>query len=98
MCISPSRKVEDVMQRIKGLMLTMLAGTLLLAAPTFAQSRGGHAGGGHAGGFARGGGAQHFSGRSFNAPARGFSGGARNFNYRAPARGYVGGGGLRFGV
>ncbi len=74
------------MKRFKGLMVAMLAGTLMLAAPAFAAGRGGggHAGGGFSrgggvsrGGFAGGGGAQHFGGGSFSAPARGFSGGAR---------------------
>jgi hypothetical protein len=77
------------MKGFKGLIVAMLAGTLMLAAPALAEARGGHGGGG----FARGGGAQYFSGRSFNAPARGFSGGARGFEGRGINRGYVRGGG-----
>lgn len=52
------------MKRFKGLMLTMLAGTLMLAVPAFAAPRGGGGhGGGHGGeGFSRGGGGHGFSG------------------------------------
>jgi len=87
------------MKRWKGLMVTMLAGSLMLAAPAFASPRGGHGGGG----FSQGGGAQHFSGRSFSPPARGFSGGVRGFEdhgfeHRGFDRGYVGGGGWGVGV
>lgn len=72
------RRLEVVMKRFKGLMVATLAGALMLAAPSFAESRGGHGGGG----FSRGGGAQHFSGRSFGGTSRGFSGGARGFEGR----------------
>ncbi len=87
------------MKRFKGLTMTMLAVTLIVAAPVFAESRGGHGGGG----FSHGGGASHFSGRSFSAPARGFSGGARGFEGRGFPnrgfdRGYIRGGALDFGV
>lgn len=87
------------MQRVKGLVVTMLAGMLMVAAPAFAQSRGGHGGGG----FSRGGGAQHFSGHSFSAPARGFSGGARGFEGRGFENrgfnhGYFRGGGWGTGI
>lgn len=61
------------MKRFKGLMVTMLAGTLMLAAPGFAESRGGRGGG-----FSHSGGA-HSGERAFRGPGRGFSGGARGF-------------------
>ena len=75
------------MKPIKGVLVAMLAGTIMLAAPAFAES---HGGGRGAGGFSRGGGGQRSSGNSFNAPARGFNAPARTFN--APARGFSGGG------
>jgi hypothetical protein len=71
-------EVEVLMKRIEGLMVAVLAGALVLAVPSFAQSRGGHAGGG----FSHGAGAQHFSGHSYYGPARGFSSGGRNFEGR----------------
>lgn len=49
------------MKRFKGLMVAMVAGALMLAAPSFAESRGGHGGGG----FSRGRGARGFEGRGF---------------------------------
>ena len=57
------------------LAILVLAGALILAAPTFAQ-RGGHGGGGHVGGFSGGArGFGGFSGGSFSAPHAGsFSG------------------------
>ena len=92
------------MKRLKSLMVAAVAGALLLAAPSFAESRGGHGGGG----FSRGGGAQHFSERSFGGSAHGFSGGARgfegrgfehrDFDHRDFDRGYRRGGGWGFGV
>lgn len=42
---------------------------------------------------------QHFSGRSYSAPARGFSGGVRGYGGRGfVGRGYYGGGGWGLGV
>lgn len=83
------------MKRFKGLMVAMLAGTVMLAAPVFAQGRGGHGGGG----FSRGGsfsGARGFSGGGFSG-SRGFSGGGgeqhfSGHSFGAPARGFNGGG------
>jgi hypothetical protein len=87
------------MKRFKGSMITMLAGTLMLAAPAFAESRGGHGGGG----VSHGGGAQHFSGHSHSSPVRGLSGGVRGFEnrgveHRGFDQGYFRGGGWGFGV
>ncbi len=84
------------MKRFKNLGIALLAGTLMVAAPAFAQSRGGHGGG-----FSRGGGAQHFSGRSYSRPARGFEGrgfSGRGYEHRDFGRGYYRGGGWGVGI
>ena len=90
------------MQRLKSLTVAMMAGTLMLAAPAFAQSRGGHGGGGFSrggGGFSYRGGAQNFGGHSFSAPARGYSGPVRGFSGGGYAPHYYrGGGGWGVGV
>ena len=97
------------MKRPKGWMVKMLAGTLMLAVPAFAAP---HGGGGYSrggGGSSRGAGsqhsgsaAQHFSGggagRSFRAPARGFSGGERDFDRDDYRGGFDRGGGWGVGV
>ena len=93
------------MKRFNSLMMTMLAGTLMLAGPAFAAPRGGHGGGGFShggGGFSHEGGAQNFGGHAYGGQARGFSGArgfeGRGFEHGGTSRGYFRGGGWGFGV